>query len=98
VLARDVMTTVVTISTETRMRADGVLKFEVVYDQREGVTPKAIKMLEKQLGDLKDYKKTSDSNTALREGESGDWEEESHLVGSKSGRCQGFEERFTFTH
>ena len=55
------------------MRADGVLKFEVVYDQSEGVTPNAMRLLQKHLRELeKEYKKTSDSNTALGEGERGD--------------------------
>jgi hypothetical protein len=70
VLSRDVLTIVVTIATGMRMRADGVLKFEVVYDQSEGVTPNAMKLLQKHLRELeKEYKKTSDSNTALREGD-----------------------------
>jgi hypothetical protein len=73
VLVRDVTTMVVTIATGMRMRADGVLKFDVVYDQSEGVTPKAMNLLQKQLRELeKEYKKTSDSNTARRGGEHGD--------------------------
>jgi hypothetical protein len=73
VLVRDVTTMVVTIATGMRMRADGVLKFDVVYDQSEGVTLKAMNLLQKQLRELeKEYKKTSDSNTACREGERGD--------------------------
>ncbi len=59
VLIRDVSTMVVTIATGIRMRADGVLKFEVVYDQSEGVTPNAMKLLQKHLRELeKEYKKT----------------------------------------
>jgi len=66
VLSRDVMTMVLTIATGMRMRADGVLKFEVVYDQSEAVTPNAMRLLQKHLRELeKEYKKTSDSNTAL---------------------------------
>jgi hypothetical protein len=73
VLVRDVTTMVITIATGMRMRADGVLKFEVVYDQSEGVTPKAMNLLQKQLRELeKEYKKTSDSKTARREGDRGD--------------------------
>jgi hypothetical protein len=67
VLTRDVMTMVLTIATGMRMRADGVLKFEVMYDLSEGVTPNAMRLLQKHLMELeKEYKKTSDSNTALR--------------------------------
>ncbi len=73
VLVRDVMTIVNTIATGMRMRADGVLKFEVVYDQSEGLTPNAVKLLQKQLRELeKEYNKTSGSNTTRREGERGD--------------------------
>ncbi|PMD16255.1 hypothetical protein NA56DRAFT_649624 [Hyaloscypha hepaticicola] len=73
VLVRDVTTMVITITTGMRMRAGGVLKFEVVYDQSEGVTPKAMNLLQKQLRELeKEYKKTSDSKTARREGDRGD--------------------------
>ena len=72
-LVRDVTTMVITIATGMRMRADGVLNFEVVNDQSEGVTPKAMNLLQKQLRELeKEYKKTSDSKTARREGDRGD--------------------------
>ena len=47
--ARDVMTLVITIATEIRMRADGDVRFEVAYDDTEGVSLKAMTLLKKQL-------------------------------------------------
>jgi hypothetical protein len=49
VRTQDVMTLAITIATGTRMRADGVLRFGVAYDETEGVSPEARKLLEKQL-------------------------------------------------
>jgi hypothetical protein len=59
VLVRDVMLMVVTIATGTRMRAEGKVKFEVVFDETESVAPAGITLLEKQLSALeKEYNKT----------------------------------------
>jgi hypothetical protein len=67
------MTMAVTIATGTRMRADGVLRFGVTYDEAEGVSLRAMKLLEKQLLALgPEYKKTPVKDTEHRGGESGD--------------------------
>ena len=58
VKTRDVMTLVITIATEMRMRVEGNVKFEVSYEDSEGVSGKAIKLLGKQLAELeKEYRK-----------------------------------------
>jgi len=58
VKTRDVMTLVITIATETRMRVEGKVKFEVKYEASEGVSGRAMKLLGKQLGELeKEYQK-----------------------------------------
>ncbi|GIJ83143.1 hypothetical protein Asppvi_001662 [Aspergillus pseudoviridinutans] len=49
VQAGDVMNLVVTIATETRIRAMGNVCFEVVYDEAEGVAPRVLTRLGKQL-------------------------------------------------
>jgi hypothetical protein len=82
VLFRDVMMMVVTIATGTRMRAEGKVRFEVVFDENEGVIPAGVKLLEKQLSALeKEYNKTPKKQTTEKddereadngEGESGD--------------------------
>lgn len=47
--ARDVMTLAITIATVMRMRADGDVRFEVTYDETEGVSLKGMTLLKKQL-------------------------------------------------
>jgi len=54
--ARDIMTLVITIATETRMRVDGNIRFEVTYDELEGVSLKAMTLLKKQLLALAEFK------------------------------------------
>ncbi|PMD64645.1 uncharacterized protein K444DRAFT_491862, partial [Hyaloscypha bicolor E] len=49
---RDVMTLIVTIATGIRMRVGGDVRFGLVFDGREGVTGRAMKLLKKQLGAL----------------------------------------------
>ncbi|CAL5868548.1 uncharacterized protein PFLUO_LOCUS2775 [Penicillium psychrofluorescens] len=49
VLARDVMTMVITMATATRMRVQGDVRFEVLYDEVEGASPRGMKLLKKQL-------------------------------------------------
>ncbi len=67
-MTRDMMTLVITIATGTRMRADGEVKFGLVFDEGEGVAETAMKLLKKQLGELeKEYKKT----TTVQDGERG---------------------------
>ncbi|KAH8892985.1 hypothetical protein GQ53DRAFT_122025 [Thozetella sp. PMI_491] len=46
---RDVMVMIATIATAMRMRASGEVRFEVVYDEAEGVSPRAMKQLKSQL-------------------------------------------------
>ncbi|KAF4211778.1 hypothetical protein CNMCM8980_008686 [Aspergillus fumigatiaffinis] len=46
---RDVMNLVVTIATETRIRAKGNVCFEIVYDEDEGAAPRVLTRLDKQL-------------------------------------------------
>lgn len=46
---RDVMTLVITIATETRMRTNGGVLFEVIYDDTEGISLKGMARLKKQL-------------------------------------------------
>ncbi|EEA21204.1 conserved hypothetical protein [Talaromyces marneffei ATCC 18224] len=46
---RDVMTLVITIATEIRMRTNGDVSFEVIYDDTEGVSLKGMSLLKKQL-------------------------------------------------
>jgi hypothetical protein len=73
VRTQDVMTLAITIATGTRMRADGVLKFGVTYDETEGVSLRAMKLLEKQLSALgPEYRTTLVKDTEHRDGESGD--------------------------
>jgi hypothetical protein len=74
VRTQDVMTLAITIATGTRMRADGVLKFGVAYDETEGVSIKAMKLLEKQLLALGPEYKTPVRDTEHCGGESGDQE------------------------
>ncbi|KAE9375059.1 hypothetical protein N431DRAFT_438382 [Stipitochalara longipes BDJ] len=73
VRTRDVMTLVITIATETRMRVKGAVRFEVRYGEGEGVSERAMGLLQKQLGELeKDYKrngKVPDEDAAGREGD-----------------------------
>jgi hypothetical protein len=79
VLIRDVMMMVVTIATETRMRAEGKVKFEVVFDETENVAPAGLKLLEKQLSALeKEYNKIPKKQTTEKddEREAEDGEEE----------------------
>lgn len=49
IIARDVMTLVTTIATGVRMRVDGDVRFEVIYDETDGVSLKAMTRLKKQL-------------------------------------------------
>ena len=46
---RDVMTLVITIATEMRMRTNGDVLFEVIYNDTEGVSLKGMSLLKKQL-------------------------------------------------
>jgi hypothetical protein len=46
---QDVMTLAITLATGTRMRADGILKFRITYDETEGASLRGVKLLEKQL-------------------------------------------------
>jgi hypothetical protein len=67
------MTLIVTIATGIRMRADGEVRFGLVFDGREGVTGRAMKLLKKQLGALeKEYKKGGKGTVEEGEGESGE--------------------------
>jgi hypothetical protein len=67
------MTTLaVTIATGTQMRADGVLKFGVTYDETEGVSLKGMKLLEKQLLTLGLEYKTLIQDIEYRDGENSD--------------------------
>ncbi|KAM3080200.1 hypothetical protein ACMFMF_003609 [Clarireedia jacksonii] len=47
--AGDVMTMVITIATEMRLRIDGYLCFDIIYDELEGVSMKGMTLLRKQL-------------------------------------------------
>lgn len=58
---RDVMTLVVTIATESRMRTNGAVSFEVIYDDTEGISLKATALLKKQLLALSNINKREDS-------------------------------------
>jgi hypothetical protein len=49
VLACDVMNLVITMATTTRMWVQGDMRFEVVYDEDEGVSLSAMELLKKQL-------------------------------------------------
>ncbi|KAF4164368.1 hypothetical protein CNMCM6936_009304 [Aspergillus lentulus] len=53
--ARDAMNLVVTIATETRIRAKGNVCFEIVYDEAEGVAPRVLTRLDKQLLALQQF-------------------------------------------
>ncbi|EAW23692.1 uncharacterized protein NFIA_032560 [Aspergillus fischeri NRRL 181] len=53
--ARDVMNLVVTIATETRIRVKGNVCFEMVYDEAEGVAPRVLTRLDKQLLALQQF-------------------------------------------
>jgi hypothetical protein len=72
VRTQGVMTLAVTIATGTQMRADGVLKFGVTYDETEGLSLKAMKLLEKQLLALGLEYKTPVQDTEHRDGENSD--------------------------
>ncbi|PKX97903.1 uncharacterized protein P174DRAFT_436349 [Aspergillus novofumigatus IBT 16806] len=52
---RDVMNLVVTIATETRIRTKGSVYFEIVYDEAEGVAPRVLTRLDKQLLALQQF-------------------------------------------
>jgi hypothetical protein len=70
---RDVMKLIVTIATGIRMRVGGDVRFGLVFDGREGVTGRAMKLLKKQLGALeKEYKKGGQGTVEEGEGESGE--------------------------
>ena len=56
VLTRDVMNIVITIATEMRMRVGGELRLGLIYDETERGTNKKMKILEKQLLALAEYK------------------------------------------
>lgn len=56
VAARDVMHLVTTIATTMRMRVQGDVRFEVVYDEDEGLSLRAMKLLKKQLLDIAEAK------------------------------------------
>jgi hypothetical protein len=64
VQARDVMNMVVTIATETRIRAKGNVCFEVVYDEAEGVAPRTFTVLDKQLLALQRFPGKKDGESA----------------------------------
>jgi hypothetical protein len=49
IVARDVMTLVTTIATGTRMRVDGDVRFEVTYEETDGVSLRAMTRLKQQL-------------------------------------------------
>ncbi|KAI0124311.1 hypothetical protein BJ170DRAFT_638853 [Xylariales sp. AK1849] len=49
VLAPDVMRLAVSIATTTRMRVQGDLRFELVYNEKDGVSTRAMALLKKQL-------------------------------------------------
>jgi hypothetical protein len=66
------MTLAVTLATGTRMRADGNLRFGVTYSETEGVSLKAMRLLEKQLLALGAEYKTLVKDGERRDGESGD--------------------------
>lgn len=54
--AQRVMTLVITIATEIRMRAAGDVRFEVTYGENDGASLKAMTLLKKQLLALTEYK------------------------------------------
>ncbi|KAH8586331.1 hypothetical protein B0O99DRAFT_602574 [Bisporella sp. PMI_857] len=57
---KDVLSLVITIATGVRMRAEGGVRFRVVWEERESVSVPAVRLLEKQLRGLeKEYKKTT---------------------------------------
>ncbi|GIJ99566.1 hypothetical protein Aspvir_001700 [Aspergillus viridinutans] len=65
VQAGDVMNLVVTIATETRVRAKGNVRFEVVYDEAEGVAPRALTRLDQELLALQQFPKKKDGERAM---------------------------------
>jgi hypothetical protein len=60
--ARDVMTMVVTIATEMRMRVDGNICFDITYDETEGISMKGMALLRKQLLALAEAKTSAADN------------------------------------
>ncbi|KAF4153595.1 hypothetical protein CNMCM8927_005622 [Aspergillus lentulus] len=62
--ARDVMNLAVTIATETRIRAKGNVCFEIVYDEAEGVAPRVLTRLDKQLLALQQFPRKKDVERA----------------------------------
>lgn len=65
-VTRDVMTLVITLATGMRMRANGDLRFELIYNKSDGVRTKAMESLKKQLLALAQYK------APVKDGQRGD--------------------------